>query len=43
LKAAGGFEGALARFKAAVLPDWAGGGFTQEQAAKYSAPDYEKE
>ena len=42
-KAAGGFEGALARFKAAVLPDFAGGGFTQEQAAKYSAPDYEKE
>ena len=42
-KAAGGFEGALARFKAAVLPDFAGGGFTQEQATKYSAPDYEKE
>ena len=42
-KAAGGFEGALARFKAAVLPDFAGGGFTQEQAARYSAPDYEKD
>jgi hypothetical protein len=42
-KAAGGFKGAVARFTATVLPERLGGGFTQAQARKYSAPDFDKE
>jgi len=42
-KAAGGLKGALARFTATVLPERLGGGFTEAQARKYSAPDFDKE
>ena len=43
LKDAGGFTGALARFKAAVLPSYAGGGLTSDQAAQYTRTDFKDE
>jgi len=43
LKDAGGFTGALQRFRAAVLPQSVGGGLTSEQAAQYSSTSFTDE
>ena len=43
LKDAGGFTGALQRFRAAVLPGFAGGGLTSDQAAQYSSTSFTDE
>jgi len=40
LKEAGGFTGALERFRAAVLPKGLGGGLTSEQAEQYSSSSF---
>ena len=43
LKDAGGFTGALQRFRAAVLPQSVGGGLTSEQAAQYTSTSFKDE
>ena len=43
LKDAGGFTGALQRFRAAVLPGFAGGGLTSDQAAQYTSTSFTDE
>ena len=43
LKDAGGFTGALERFRAAVLPGSVGGGLTSDQAAQYSSTSFTDE